>query len=307
MAFLPFVGHTTDLACHSDTTKVSCLISALTAAEKRTTYLALDLSEKYLRLNCERLTREHPNVDCHGLWGTFSDGMQELRKLPSPRVFLSLGSVLCNDEWNTALRHLRSWSAMLREEDFILIGMDGHTDSSDFRKIWRSYHPEAALSDTDDCADAECPESAKCHADNDSGIEIDVGHSQLYEAFWRNGFEHANHLVGEDWFRFEDWTVRGFLEEEPTLSHRFIFQANRDISLGSSGIAFKQGEEFDWFDAHKYGPTDVTRMCSIAGLEVVADWQAPDSHMRKSSLNPQHSTVKVLIYSAGSYLVRLAR
>jgi hypothetical protein len=40
------------------------------------------------------------------------------------------------------------------------------------------------------------------------------------------------------------------------------------------------GEEFDWFDSHKYGEGGVQMMCSKAGLSVLDVWKAPDSEFR---------------------------
>jgi uncharacterized SAM-dependent methyltransferase len=238
-----------------DTRKVSHLIGALEKVNKKPSYYALDISQVSLHDNLTALSRKYPRVQCTGLWGTFVDGTKWITSLKSPRVFLSLGSVLCNDAWDTALHYLRSWATVLRPNDVFLIGMDGHSESGHDDKVWRSYHPHQA-------------QMTKQQLDH-------------YGRFWRNGFDHANRLVGQPWFQESDWQVTGLIEHEPTTSHRFIFRAKRDIPLGDSGVTFRKGDEMDWFDAHKYGERDVRTLCSLAGLEVLRVWKAPQSEMRK--------------------------
>jgi uncharacterized SAM-dependent methyltransferase len=136
--------------------------------------------------------------------------------------------------------------AIMRTGDLLLVGLDGHGLPEDREKIWASYH----------------------------------GDETAFARFWRNGFEHANRLVGEEWFREADWSVHAVIEDDP-VCHRFIFRALKDVILGSSGLRFEKGEEFDWFDAHKYRESEVREICTAAGLSVVRVWKAPDSEMRK--------------------------
>lgn len=197
----------------------------------------------------EQHSQEDSVVTCAGIWGTFEDGIAHVRNIKTPRLFLSLGSVLCNDPWPLALEHLKDWAETLRPNDFLLVGMDGHLLPKDETKIWNAYH--------------SCDE--------------------LYKKFFMAGFEHANQLAGEEWFREEDWEFLAQLESEPTTRHRFYFRAKRDVILGSIGRTIEKGEELDWFDSHKYGEENVRLMCHKAGLTVIDVWQAPGSEFRKSS------------------------
>jgi hypothetical protein len=47
------------------------------------------------------------------------------------------------------------------------------------------------------------------------------------------------------------------------------------------GRVIQKGEEFDWFDSHKYGEDNVRLMCYKAGLSVIDVWQAPNSEFRQ--------------------------
>lgn len=215
----------------------------------KATYLALDISKVSLNHNVEYLRKRHEHEDsvvtCAGLWGTFEDGLKWVQQIKGQRLFLSLGSVLCNDPWAEALRKVREWAGILRSDDLLLVGMDAHLVNQDDEKIWAAYHTR----------------------------------DDLYRSFFASGFEKANTLVGETWFREEDWDLEAELES-PTR-HRFYFRANRTFQLGTSGRVIQEGEEMDWFDSHKYGPNDVDIMFTKAGLRGRKIWQAPDSEFRK--------------------------
>ncbi|KAF5537263.1 hypothetical protein FNAPI_11460 [Fusarium napiforme] len=234
-----------------DTRKVGHLLAAFEKGKVPAKYLALDISRSSLNHNVKYLVEQHPSpessVTCAGIWGTFGDGMSYIQKISTPRLFLSLGSVLCNDPWPEALSHLKFWADALRPDDLLLIGMDGHTLPNNKEKIWNAYHS---------CDD-------------------------LYHKFFLNGFKHANRLAGEEWFREEDWELLAQLEDEPTTRHRFFFRAKKDVKLKKMSRIIQKGEEFDWFDSHKYGEDNVRLMCYKAGLSVIDVWQAPGSEFRQ--------------------------
>lgn len=74
--------------------KVSILLQALEKAQKEVDYFALDLSLKELRRTLEQVP-DFAYVRCHGLYGTYDDGLEWL-KLPEnsqrPKCIMSLGS-----------------------------------------------------------------------------------------------------------------------------------------------------------------------------------------------------------------------
>ncbi|KEY71593.1 hypothetical protein S7711_06054 [Stachybotrys chartarum IBT 7711] len=234
-----------------DTTKVEHFLAKVEEAKLPADYLALDISKASLDHNIGYLVDKHGRTDsvvkCGGLWGTFEDGMSHVESIKSPRLFLSLGSVLCNDPWPKALEHLKDWANLLRSDDYLLVGMDGHLLPNDRKKIWDAYHT----------------------------------HDDLFERFFLNGFERLNQVAGEDWFKEDDWDIEAELEEEPTTRHRFFLRARYDIKMNNLARVIRKGEEFDWFDSHKYGEQDVGMMCTKAGLRVVRTYQAPNSEFRQ--------------------------
>ncbi|KJZ68905.1 hypothetical protein HIM_11712 [Hirsutella minnesotensis 3608] len=258
-----FKAHGLDIVAHvkpgvtivdlgaGDTRKVEHLLAAFESAKVTATYLALDISNASLKHSIAYLVDKHSaldsGVECAGLWGTFEHGKQYVSGICTPRLFLSLGSVLCNDPWFEALNHLKYWAQAMRSDDLLLIGMDGHLLPNNEHKIWAAYHSR----------------------------------EDLYRQFFLNGFDHANRLAGESCFHEEDWDFKAQLEEEPTTRHRFFFRAKRHIKFEKLGGLIAKGEELDWFDSHKYGKDNVQLMCTKAGLDVIDIWQAPQSEFRQ--------------------------
>jgi EasF-like predicted methyltransferase len=234
-----------------DTKKVEHFLSQVEKAELPATYLALDISMASLKTNVEYLVEKHPSpsssVHVAGLWGTFEDGMEYIRNIPGPKLFLSLGSVLCNDPWQQANNHLASWAKLFKPGDLLVVGMDGHVLPGSYDKIWDAYHK----------------------------------HEDLYTEFFHNGMARMDQVLGFPCFRPEDWTICAELTESPYTRHRFFFRANKEIRLEQLGKVINQGEEYDWFDSHKYNENDVRKMCYKAGLSVLDVWRAPDSEFRK--------------------------
>lgn len=242
-----------------DTRKVEHLLAAFERNRVQATYLALDISNASLLHNVDYVASKHAAPDavvrCAGLWGTFEDGERFVEAIKSPRLFLSLGSVLCNDEWPKAVRNLQKWANQLRPDDLLLVGMDAHLAEQDHDKIWAAYHTS----------------------------------KNMFRKFFLNGFDHANRLAGEKWLCEEDWEFQAALEEHPTTRHRFFFKAKRDIRLEKFDRTIHTGEEFDWFDSHKYGEMDVRIMCSKAHLEVIEVWRAPGSEFRQYLLKKRRN------------------
>lgn len=115
---------------NSNLRKVSILLRALEAARKSVDYYALDLSVKELQRTLEQVP-EFQHVKCHGLHGTYDDGLVWL-KLPEnstkSKVVMSLGSSIGNFRQDAAAGFLRGFQEALGASDSILIGVDS-TDS----------------------------------------------------------------------------------------------------------------------------------------------------------------------------------
>ncbi|EFY90456.1 hypothetical protein J3458_000687 [Metarhizium acridum] len=244
-----------------DTGKVSHLLGKLkTHAQVPITYCALDISKASLEANVTKLAKEHSGpgstVNTIGLWGTFQQGQKfATEKVFDGRmIYLSLGSVLCNDEWDKAVEHLKGWKKVMRPDDLMLVGMDGHTakNKDQRKKLWDSYHKREAL----------------------------------LEPFFENGYEVMNRSIGGRIFNNKNFEYHAEIEDEPTTRHRNWIIARKDIWCEATNSMIKAGQEYDWFDAHRYGPEKVREMCSQVELEVVKVWQAKGSHFYQYLIRP---------------------
>ena len=221
------------------------LLSVLEKRGQLAVYLAVDINREYLNHDVSILSQKHAKLVCQGVYGTFDDAISWCKKLPSPRAFIWLGSTLFRGTREEALTTLQSWSEVMQPDDIMLVGADGHTAPEYHDKIWQSYHADEAR----------------------------------WQQLWDNGFVVANDVIGEEWFHSADWKVDAVIDTEPICRHRFRFRAQRDLVLGSSGIAFRKGEELTWLEPHKFSKALIHELCQLAGLDVVETWQAEDSEM----------------------------
>ena len=114
----------------SNLRKVSILLEALEAAEKSVDYYALDLSVKELQRTLAAVPKfEH--VKCHGLHGTYDDGLDWLKtpeNASRPKCIMSLGSSIGNFHRKDAAEFLKGFSEILQTGDTMLIGLDACDD-----------------------------------------------------------------------------------------------------------------------------------------------------------------------------------
>ncbi|KAL5344885.1 hypothetical protein ACLOAV_010282 [Pseudogymnoascus australis] len=108
--------------------KVSILLNALEAAGKSIHYYALDLSQRELERTLSSMPKfEH--VVCHGLLGTYDDGLAWIRDgcdASWPKCIMSLGSSIGNFQRGEAAEFLKGWADILRPSDSMIIGLDAY-------------------------------------------------------------------------------------------------------------------------------------------------------------------------------------
>lgn len=121
--------------------KVQILLQAFEDAGKDVDYYALDLSLREL----ERTLAEVPgfkHVACHGLWGTYDDGMKWLQNIASkPKAILHLGSSIGeqllsrrhyvrkltaagNFQRDEAADFLSGFAGIMKAQDTMFLGVD---------------------------------------------------------------------------------------------------------------------------------------------------------------------------------------
>ena len=232
--------------------KVSILLHALSQADKKITYYALDLSiselERTLSHIPDSLLR---NITCFGLHGTYDDGLKWLTTNPlvknKKKCILWLGSSIGNFDRPDATSFLRMVTdTALSVGDFMLIGIDGCKDDA---KVWRAY--------------------------NDS--------QGVTREFELNGLRHANRILGEDVFEEGAWDYVGKWNAIAG-THEAYFVALKDMVIskaafgrGEKGIvSIRKGEEVRIERSYKFDETEVTDVWEGAGLVEATKWSCGD-------------------------------
>ncbi|KAK6342521.1 hypothetical protein TWF718_007924 [Orbilia javanica] len=224
--------------------KVMPLLDELEARKVTVFYFALDLSKEWLEESLEALQSRYTHIKCHGIWGSFTDGLGWIKKFTAgPKVFLSLGSTLCNNVIPVAARGLKLWADTMAPGDVMLLGYDCNLDE---RKVRESYQT----------SDGQ------------------------FDDFIRHGMEHSNELLKRAWYKAEDWELsrEAEFQTEPTaLVHRFVFRATRDVKDEVLGLGIKQGERIICYESFKYPTAVLRRQFNLAGLAEKGSWKSPAS------------------------------
>ncbi|KAK2831935.1 hypothetical protein FQN49_007020 [Arthroderma sp. PD_2] len=221
-----------------DTRKVLPLLAQAIRLRVEVQYFALDLSREALEQTMAELASELQYIRCFGLWGAFSDGLDWLRAVNSPKLILSLGSMFGNDEFSLAVSRLEEWKEVMGPGDLMLLGLDA---CRYLPELWESYHDP----------------------------------TKVWESFIRNGLEYSNEVLECDWYKEEDWDITGRIDHLPDVVHKFSMIAKRDIYCPSLGLRFSADESVDFFEAWKYGPERMRSQFKLAGFDEIARWQTP--------------------------------
>ncbi|KAH8596089.1 DUF323 domain protein [Bisporella sp. PMI_857] len=218
--------------------KILILLRALENVGKDVDYYALDLSVKELKRTLEQVP-VFKHVRCHGLHGTYDDGLDWLKtpeNRSKPKCIMSLGSSIGNFHQADAATFLRGFSAVLGPFDSILIGLDATIDAA---KVYHAYNDEKGLT----------------------------------HRFILNGLSHANEILGEPVFKLEDWEVLGeYVFDEQGSRHQAFYIPRRDIHY--KDIHIKAGERVKVEQSLKYSSQDAEKLWKNSGLVERSRWSA---------------------------------
>ncbi|EME78671.1 uncharacterized protein MYCFIDRAFT_56905 [Pseudocercospora fijiensis CIRAD86] len=216
--------------------KIKILLDALDRAGKKISYYALDLMKSELERTLAFVppgTFKH--VQCYGLWGTYDDGLEWLKRPENagkPKTILSLGSSIGNFTREEAVGFVSQFAAILSEQDSFIIGLDACQDPN------QVYH---AYNDMDG-----------------------VTHN-----FTMNGLHHANSLLGHEAFRLADWKAHGEYDQECERHRAFVVPV-RDTEV--LGYCINEGEKVRIEESYKYNMAQSSHLWSQAGVIEAATW-----------------------------------
>ncbi|ESZ95365.1 DUF323 domain protein [Sclerotinia borealis F-4128] len=276
--------------------KVSILLRALDAAGKSVDYYALDLSLRELERTLEQVP-EFKYVKCHGLHGTYDDGLAWL-KLPEnssrPKCILSMGSSIgLSFELNLPIinlpfagnfqRHdasifLKSFTEILSPSDMFLIAIDA---TGDPEKIYHAYN---GLS---------IPSQIFCSMLTLT-IRRERSHSQ--QRFVLNGLVQANEILEENVFDITDWSVIGeYVYDSQGGRHQAFYTPSRDITV--KDVLIKAGERVKIEVSLKYSTQETAKLLKDAGMRESQRWSASTDeyniHLLTKNTMPFDSNPKV--------------
>lgn len=210
--------------------KINILLRAFEAAKKRVEYYALDLSLSELRRTFAQLdTNAYHYVNFQALHGTYDDALSWLKKSRRDGIttcVMTMGSSIGNFTREGAAQFLASFKNALTAPDLVLVGLDGCQQPE---RVFRAY--------------------------NDS--------QHTTERFYRNGLAHANHVLGYEAFKQDEWMVEGFYDEKSNR-HQASYVALSTIT--NRDFSFAEGEKIHFEDAYKYAEVESDQLWHAAGL-----------------------------------------
>jgi uncharacterized SAM-dependent methyltransferase len=219
------------------------LLDSFEDRKLRISYYALDLSSELLKKSVAKLSSRYSFVQCFGLWGTFNHGLEWVQRIKGPKCYISLGSMFGNDHFDAAVKRLKAWSDIMAPTDRMLLGLDATHDKE---TIWNSYHDE----------------------------------NGYFHRFIINGFNHSNEVLGQKWFRPEDWELSGEIMDNPVM-HQFVMTAQREVRCGPLDILFPQHTRIVCYEGFKYEPMRMRKQFAASSLQQTQQWMSPSGRICK--------------------------
>ena len=200
---------------------------------------------------------EYQYVHCHGLWGTYDDGLEWLKRpenLERPKCILTLGSSIGNFERAGAATFLSDFGSRLGPDDILLVGLDSCQDAS---KVHLAYNDR----------------KGKTHQ------------------FILNGLHHANRILKQNVFNVDDWRVVGEYDQAAGRHYACLIPI-RDVDV--AGIRVREEEKIQIEESYKYSPIQARRLWERAGLvSYTAFGDHLDQYRKSHSIAASRFTTKV--------------
>lgn len=214
-------------------------------------YYALDLMKSELERTLADVP-EYQHVKCHGLLGTYDDGLAWLRKPENagkPKTILSMGSSIGNFPRDEAVGFVKQFADVLGPNDSLLFGIDACQKA---KKVHLAYNDSEGY--------AMSFQILRIGANNISSVTHE---------FVANGLRHANDLLGYEAFKAEDWEVVGEYDEEGGR-HRAFVVPKKDVTV--EGVALKQGEKIRIEESYKYNEAQAQELWHKADVIQSSAW-----------------------------------
>ena len=230
---------------YSNLRKVNILLEALDRAKKDVDYYALDLSLSELKRTLSTVPPgTYKHVHCHGLYGTYDDGLEWL-KIPQndskPKCILSLGSSIGNFDRKAAAAFLKNFALALGPQDLMMIGIDGCQDKE---RVYNAYNDREGIT----------------------------------HKFVRNGLVHANKVLGREDFKQDDWEIFGEYDVAAGR-HEAFYVSVADLQIDD--VHFNAGEKVRIEESYKYSVLQTEVLWQDTGVTAQASFGDSSGTYRK--------------------------
>ena len=218
-------------------TKVRILLDAM---ERRSCYVAVDISPELLRISTDELTREYPDLTVLAICADYTQPF-EIPACGSAgrRVIFFPGSTIGNFEPQEARAFLRIAAAGLSAGDSMVVGFDLKKDQA---TLTAAYN------------DAE-------------GVTAD---------FNLNVLQHMNRELGSDFdiSQFEHYAF--YNADAGRIEMHLRSLVRQEVDIGGRRISFDQGELLHTENSYKYSEEDITRMIEGTRFVAAQKWMDTD-------------------------------
>jgi len=222
-------------------------LQAIENAGKDVDYYALDLSRAELERTLHAVQGIFKHVRCHGLRGTYDDGLEWLKRpehFRKPKCILWLGSSIGNLNRSEAAQFIGNFSGVLTPLDSLLIGIDACQNKA---KVFEAYNDR----------------KGKTHE------------------FILNGLVHANNLFGKDVFKLDDWSVIGGYNVEKNC-HQAFYSPKYDVHVEETMI--KSGDRIRVEESYKYSLAESSELWRLTKMRPGARFGNRSDNYRESFL-----------------------
>ncbi|KAJ3270974.1 hypothetical protein HDV01_007304 [Terramyces sp. JEL0728] len=223
--------------------KTKYILDAITKANRKITYFAVDLAEASLRQSLEPLATTYPSIKFVGLWGTYHDSLSWIQKnhSSSRKLFLWLGSSIGNltrKEGADFLLNVRNTA--MKDGDLFLCGIDKRNS---FETVSLAYNDR-------------------------NGLTRD---------FAMNGLVNINNIFKYTVFDPSNFAYVSIYNEKDGR-HEAYYESARDQTIAfrdeKVSVQLKKGELINFEYSYKYSASEVDDLVKASQLSVIGKWSS---------------------------------
>ncbi|KAJ3269212.1 hypothetical protein HDV01_001691 [Terramyces sp. JEL0728] len=221
--------------------KTKYILDAITKANRKITYFAVDLAEASLRQSLEPLATTYPSIKFVGLWGTYHDSLSWIQKnhSSSRKLFLWLGSSIGNltrKEGADFLLNVRNTA--MKDGDLFLCGIDKRNS---FETVSLAYNDR-------------------------NGLTRD---------FAMNGLVNINNIFKYTVFDPSNFAYVSIYNEKDGR-HEAYYESARDQTIAfrdeKVSVQLKKGELINFEYSYKYSASEVAELVQEAKMSYLGKW-----------------------------------